>query len=343
MRQLVVTTTPAIALRHTHLRARYSINKKSLGTKAVELVAMNTFLPSVTSFASFLALKLFHMFLRNPVRPGEGDHPPMVGWGALHSRLFVCSCTAAWVGLSLKTSPLLPSSRNGVCGSQGGVASTLILCALHGVQVCKCDQDFLPGPGVWPAVTGCVPALSHIFHHPAVPGAHVAPARHAVLLLLTDVPPCGLPEYQYRASFLLFELQFPAMFDSVATRAMDLMTAAGAMYILLTIAVSSVTEDAWPVVFSFLALFLWGLKTCMCLCWQLVWLVCMALLRWVGACAGLPVYYIEKLAWQISGKQVDLVMKKRAEQRASGGNKHKLSEEDMLQYVTWWCDIRLAL
>ena len=81
----------------------------------------------------------------------------------------------------------------------------------------------------------------------------------------------------------------------------------------------------------------------MCLCWQLVWLVCMALLGWVGACAGLPVYYIEKLAWQISGKQVDLVMKKRAEQRASGGNKHKLSEEDMLQYVTWWCDMRLAL
>jgi len=44
---------------------------------------------------------------------------------------------------------------------------------------------------------------------------------------------------QHKSSFLLFELEFPEMFERVSTRAMDILTLLGVLYIFVSMVIAA--------------------------------------------------------------------------------------------------------
>lgn len=100
--------------RGLHYR-RFDIAQKSLGTKALELVAMNTIVPSIIHFLWWGFMKLFNSFIRDPVRGcwlGGRSHRGVIAAVSSQRRSSWCachSCSGVSSGRLCRPNPSLPS------------------------------------------------------------------------------------------------------------------------------------------------------------------------------------------------------------------------------------------
>lgn len=199
----------------------FHVEDVSLGTKAIELVLLNTIMPSIASVLYYGSMKLFLTFLRDPLFQLLKRPVP----AAKH----ITPELSMWYANIIKTFAL---------GMLYGPISPLVY-----------------------------------------------PLSLVSLVILY---------FQYRYSFLKFELQFAAMFDRVSVRALNLMTLLGLLYVAISIIIASTLKAGVPTVCAIVATILWTLKLI------------------------LPAYWLEKKLFELRGRTADLLALKQMEEQLAG-------------------------